>query len=348
MQKAFMDQAAGAYAGLTKPRRRLWQAGLALALIALGASTAGWSWLRLRAPAMPSSVVTGNGRIEAEHVNISAKTAGRVVEVLVEEGALVTQGQVLARIDTAELEAQGRKAQSEIRRAQQFLNEAEAAVRQYESEVVLAEQQLSRTTQLAAKGYSAKQTLDQRTSAKASADAALSAARAKVAQAKEAIGSARAENERIETSIVDATLVAPRTGRIEYRVAEPGEVVASGGTVVTLLDVSNVYMTVFLPTGLVGKLAIGTEARILLDAFPDLAIPARVTFVAAKAQFTPKEVETKSEREKLMFRVKVTVDPELVKKNIEKVRTGLPGVAYIKLDSETPWPAKLQSRLTQQ
>lgn len=296
---------------------------------------------------MPVSIVSGNGRIEAEHVNISAKSPGRVVEILVEEGALVTQGTILARIETAELEAQARKAQSEIRRAEQTLIEAEASVRHYESEVLLAEQQLSRTTQLAAKGYSAKQTLDQKISAKTSADSALSAAKAKIAQAKEGIGTARAERERIDTEIADATLKAPRTGRIEYRVAEPGEVVGSGGTVVTLLDVSNVYMTVFLPTGLVGKLLIGTEARILLDAFPDLAIPARVTFVAAKAQFTPKEVETKSEREKLMFRVKVTVDPELVKKNIEKVRTGLPGVAYIKLDSETPWPAKLQSRLTQ-
>ena len=296
---------------------------------------------------MPVSIVSGNGRIEAEHVNISAKSPGRVVEILVEEGALVTQGTILARIETAELEAQARKAQSEIRRAEQTLIEAEASVRHYESEVLLAEQQLSRTTQLAAKGYSAKQTLDQKISAKTSADSALSAAKAKIAQAKEGIGTARAEREHIDTEIADATLKAPRTGRIEYRVAEPGEVVGSGGTVVTLLDVSNVYMTVFLPTGLVGKLLIGTEARILLDAFPDLAIPARVTFVAAKAQFTPKEVETKSEREKLMFRVKVTVDPELVKKNIEKVRTGLPGVAYIKLDSETPWPAKLQSRLTQ-
>lgn len=347
MQKAVKDQALVASIPKAKTRNLIWRAALVLGLIVLGALTAGHSWLSTREPAMPSSIVMGNGRIEAEHINIAAKAAGRVADIMVEEGALVTKGTVLAHVDVAELEAQVRKAQSEIRRAEQSLNEAEASVRQYESEVVLAEQQLSRTAQLAAKGYSAKQTLDQRTSGKASADAALSAARAKVAQAKEAIGSARAEHERIETLIADATLVAPRTGRIEYRVAEAGEVVASGGTVVTLLDVSNVYMTVFVPTGLVGKLAIGTEARLLLDAYPDLAIPARVTFVAAKAQFTPKEVETKSEREKLMFRVKVTVDPELVKKNIEKVRTGLPGVAYIKLDSETPWPAKLQSRLTQ-
>ena len=347
MQKSVEQKASPPQAVQAKPQRSWWKAVAVLALIALGASTAGWSWLTTREPAMPVSIISGNGRIEAEHVNISAKSPGRVVEILVEEGALVTQGTILARIETAELEAQARKAQSEIRRAEQTLIEAEASVRHYESEVLLAEQQLSRTTQLAAKGYSAKQTLDQKISAKTSADSALSAAKAKIAQAKEGIGTARAERERIDTEIADATLKAPRTGRIEYRVAEPGEVVGSGGTVVTLLDVSNVYMTVFLPTRLVGKLLIGTEARILLDAFPDLAIPARVTFVAAKAQFTPKEVETKSEREKLMFRVKVTVDPELVKKNIEKVRTGLPGVAYIKLDSETPWPAKLQSRLTQ-
>jgi HlyD family secretion protein len=104
-------------------------------------------------------------------------------------------------------------------------------------------------------------------------------------------------------------------------------------------------MTIFLPTSLVGRLNIGAEGRIVIDAAPDLVIPAMVSFVAPRSQFTPREVETKTEREKLMFRVKVKIDPALLKKNIEKVKTGLPGVAYVLLNTNATWPEHLQVKL---
>jgi HlyD family secretion protein len=127
--------------------------------------------------------------------------------------------------------------------------------------------------------------------------------------------------------------------------AEPGEVLAAGGKVLTILQLTDVYMTVFLPTTLAGRLHVGAEARIILDAVPQYVIPASVSFVAPRSQFTPKEVETKSERDKLMFRVKVKIAPELLTKYIERVRTGLPGVAYVRLDNAAPWPENLQVKL---
>ena len=124
--------------------------------------------------------------------------------------------------------------------------------------------------------------------------------------------------------------------------ANVGEVLAAGGKVFTMLDLSNVYMDFYLPTAETGKTKIGDDARIVLDARPHLAIPAKVTFVAAKAQFTPKAVETRSEREKLMFRVRVRINPDVLRAHADAVISGVPGLAYVKLDPQIPWPDRLQ------
>ena len=110
----------------------------------------------------------------------------------------------------------------------------------------------------------------------------------------------------------------------------------------TMIDVASVYMDVYLPTVEAGQARIGSEARIVLDAYPDVAIPANVSFVATQSQFTPKTVETKTERDRLMFRVRVRVDQDLLRANAARVRSGLPGVAYVRLDPNATWPDRLQ------
>jgi HlyD family secretion protein len=105
-------------------------------------------------------------------------------------------------------------------------------------------------------------------------------------------------------------------------------------------------MYVYLHEALAGKVALGAQARITFDALPGLVVPATVTFVADKAQFTPKDVETRTEREKLMFRIKVQIDAQLVKGHEAMVKPGLPGVAYVQLDPAAQWPPYLQAKLT--
>jgi HlyD family secretion protein len=163
-----------------------------------------------------------------------------------------------------------------------------------------------------------------------------------VVDAEAAVDAARAAIESISADINDAVLTAPRAGRVQYRVAQPGEILPSGGRVLNLVDVGDVYMTFFLPTAQAGRVAMGTEVRIVLDAVPQYVIPAKVSFVADVAQFTPKTVETEEERQKLMFRVKAQISPELLRQYIQYVKTGLPGVAYVKLDPEAEWPAQLR------
>jgi HlyD family secretion protein len=122
-------------------------------------------------------------------------------------------------------------------------------------------------------------------------------------------------------------------------------VLGAGGRALNLMDLSDVYMTFFLPTEQAGKVALGSDIRLVIDALPNYVIPAKASFVASVAQFTPKTVETESERLKLMFRVKANIAPELLKQYLEGVKTGLPGVAYVKLDPTAPWPAQLEVRL---
>ncbi|MEV4782076.1 HlyD family secretion protein, partial [Burkholderia sp. LMU1-1-1.1] len=158
---------------------------------------------------------------------------------------------------------------------------------------------------------------------------------------------ARATVERIGVDLADSALTAPRAGRVQYRIAQPGEVLAGGGKVLNLVDLGDVYMTFFVPEQAAGKLALGAPVRVVLDAAPRYVIPARISFVASTAQFTPKTVETASERQKLMFRVKAQIDPALLRKHLTLVKTGLPGVAWVRLDGQTPWPPELEVRVPQ-
>ena len=179
----------------------------------------------------------------------------------------------------------------------------------------------------------------------AEAHAAIEAAKSQVVEAQATLEAALATTERLKAEIEDSILKAPRSGRVQYRMAQPGEVLPAGGKILTLLDLSDVYMTFFLPETLAGRVAIGAETRVVLDAAPQYVFPAQVSFVASVAQFTPKTVETTTERQKLVFRVKAQGDPEVLKRYGARVKTGLPGVATVRLDPTAAWPAHLQVRL---
>lgn len=332
-----------------------------------------FAWQRYRPAGNEAGIASGNGRIEATEIDVAAKIPGRVKEILVREGDFVKAGQAVAQMDTDVLEADKRQAEAQLQQAKSAVATATSLVAQRESDKAAAEaevahrnaelnvsrSQLKRAMALSQQGYVSPQAVDDATARVESAEAAVRAARAQVAAAQAAIASARsqvtgaqsaeraaqASIERIQADIDDAVLRAPRDGRVQYLVAQAGEVVGAGGRVLNMVDLSDVYMTFFLPTAVAGRVAIGAEARIVLDAAPQYVVPASVSFVANVAQFTPKTVETQSEREKLMFRVRAQIPPELLRKHILHVKTGLPGVAYVRLDAKQEWPARLQKKL---
>ncbi len=318
--------------------------GVLLAIVVVGGLLL---WQNFQAPALPEGFASGNGRIEAREYDIATKRAGRVTEVLVREGDMVEAGQVLAHIDTTDLEAELREAEAMLREAREGKNYANAIVAQRESELTYAKVELKRSLELVKKGHVSQEKVDQDSTARYTAEAALRAARVLVVQSEASIEAAIARTQRLKTNIDDCVLKTPIRGRILYRLTEPGEILAAGGKVLTVLELTDVCMTIYLPTSQVGKIIVGSEARIKLDARPEFTIPATVSFVAPEAQFTPRQVETRTEREKLMFRIKVKIDPELLIQHIESVKTGLPGVAFVRLDQNSEWPAQLQVKLPQ-
>ena len=330
------------------------------------------AWQALQPNGLPDGIAASNGRIEAVEMDLASKTPGRIAEIYVNEGDFIKAGQVLAIMDSRVLDARLREAQADLQKAEIGVatshsritqreaekTAAQAIVAQREAALTVAQKRLTRSEELAPKDAIPQSVLDEDRALFLSAKAAVSAAKAQVAASDAALNFARslvisaqaeiaaetASVERIQTDINDSELKSPRDGRVQYRVAQPGEVLRAGGTVLNLVDLSDVYMTFFLATGNAGRIPLGAEVRIILDAIPQYVMPAKISFVSSVAQFTPKTVETAEERQKLVFRIKAQIDPTLLREHIQQVKTGVPGMAYVRIE-DRPWPAELQIKL---
>lgn len=347
-------------------RRWLIRGGVVVALVVVGLLV----WWLTRPKELPEGIAAGNGRIEAIEIDISTKMPGRIREILADEGDFVQANQIVAHMDTDTLMAQRAEAVAQLAQATSAIDIAQAQARQAEdqhraalatlrqrtAERDAARKRYARSDTLAREGATAQQERDDNEAQVEGAEAGVEAGRAQVAAAEAAVASARqqvigaraqveavkATIRRLDVDIADSDLRSPVGGRVQYRVAQPGEVLGAGGRVLNLVNLADVYMTFFLPETVAGRVALGAEARIVLDAAPDRVIPARISFVSDVAQFTPKTVETQSERQKLMFRLKAQIDPELLRRNIRQVKTGLPGMAYVRVDPGAEWPEKLR------
>lgn len=339
---------------------------LVIVLLAIGAY---YYWTSRPERKEDDRFASGNGRIEAREIDIATKLSGRIEKILVDEGDYVEEGQLLAVMQTSTLEAEREEARAQYQQAltdeksavsQVALRESDkrvsqALVKERMSDLDAAQRRFNRSKGLVGKGAIPMEEFDDDETNLNGANAALASAKAQVSVNQAAIDSAKADVNgkraavkaaeakiaRIETDLEDCYLKAPRGGRIQYRVAQPGEVLGAGGKLLNLVDLTDVYMTFYLPEMAAGKVAVSNDTRIVLDAAADSPIPANVSFVASVAQFTPKTVETQVERQKLMFRVKAQVSREFLEKNIEYIKTGLPGVAWVKLDPQAEWPDSL-------
>ena len=339
--------------------------------LAIGVVIAGlllWKFMQNNGPG--SNFVSGNGRIEAIEIDIATKMAGRIETVLVKEGQYVQAGQPLVQMQSDTLQAQRDEAHA---REQQAIHSvasaqaqlaarlsdqaaAEAVVIMRESDLDAAQRRLARTSTLAKEGASSKQELDDDRARVKSMQATLNAAKAQVEAARAAANAANAQvtgaqafvtaseatTKRIDADLKDSLLKAPRAARVQFVIAQEGEVLGAGGKVLNLVDLQDVYMSFFLPEAAAGKVNLGAQVRIVLDSSPTRPLPATVTFISSTAQFTPKTVETASERQKLMFRVKAKIDQGYIDQNSNRIKTGMPGIAWLRLDANTPWPANLE------
>lgn len=317
-------------------------------LIVLGAvAFVGWrAWQRhQRAQVqLPEGITAGNGRIEAIQVDIATKYAGRIGDVLAREGSMVAPDDLLAHIDSTEMRAELEKANAQLAKAAEDVARAAADIVQKQSTADLNEKSFARSETLKRNKAIADQDFDESRARRDSSAAAVDVAKATLRSAEKAELAAAAEVSRQSAQLAEMTLKSPVRGRVLYRLAEPGMVLPAGGKVLTLLDLSDIYMEIFLPSREAARVRVGSEARIVLDVAPEYAARATVSFVSPEAQFTPKQVETRSERDKLMFRVKLQLPAELILPYLERIKTGLRGVGYVRLDDTVPWPDFLERR----
>lgn len=315
---------------------------LAFWVLALAVLAGGAYYIYQHRPAgLPAGFASGNGRLEATEVDVATKIAGRLAELGPREGDWVESGSVVGRLDADDLRAQLRAAEAQVVQAQKAVDETRAGVRKSKADATLAGKTLKRSEELVGRGFISRNKLDSDQTGMEGAMAGMAQASSRVAEAEAAVATAQARVDSLRATLNDTSLKAPISGRVLYRLAEAGEVLAAGGKALTLVDLSDMYMTVYLPTDKAGQVALGAEARIVLDALAEQAIPATVSFVAPKAQFTPREVETRSEREKLMFRIKLRADPAWLAAHRDLAKGGMPGVAYVRLDANAAWPATL-------
>lgn len=361
-------------AAVPAPAREWWRkpvtwliAGVLASLLAV------FAWRQTRPSGPGPGFVSGNGRIEATEINIATRLPGRVESISVHEGDSVALGQILAHMQVDVLDAQRAEAQAQSQQASTAVTSAEAqvtarqsetaaaeaAVNQRSSDLHAAQNRFSRIETLFKDGVATDQELDDTRAAFNGAQAAVVAAQAQVLAAQAATRAAQAQVAgarsgvvasdatiaRIQADLADSQLKSPIDGRVQFRIAQPGEVLAAGGKVMNLVDLSETHLTFFLPETVVGRIALGSEVRLILDAAPEYVIPASISYVASVAQFTPKTVETVSERQKLMFRVKAQISRDLLQKHLKTVKTGLPGVAWLKLDASENWPPHLDIQL---
>jgi len=318
-----------------------------LGIVAAAVAFFGYQYMEAKRFAVPKGIAYGNGRIEAKLVDAVAKDALRVKEIFVDEGDLVKPGQVLVRLDTSTFDAQLAEANLRVATAQQRVASANFAVVRQKSLVANAELEFERTRKLVAANALSQQEYDSRNTSLETNKAAYEEELAKLETAKQEVEVAKASAATIQTHIDDATLKSPVLGRVLYRLAEPGEMLAAGGKALTMVNLEDVYMEIYLPSEQAARLKTGADARLTVDFAPGRAGIGYVSFVSPEAQFTPKQVETRSERDKLMFRVKIQIPKETVSLYVDHMKTGIRGVGYVKIDDSAVWPDWLEHRFAQ-
>ena len=332
-----------------------------IALLIAALAAAGWyAYQQQNQSALPEGLVASNGRLELERLDVATLYPGRVERVLVAEGDSVTAGQVLAELSSAQSSSQLAAAQASVQQAEAAAQQVRETVARADAEISaqrqqlrVAQMELDNTRRLYADQLVSAAEVQRREAARDGAQAALKAAqaaraeaRAAVGQAQARVGQAQAQSQAAESANHDMQIRAPQAGRVEYRLAEPGNVLGAGGKVMSLLDPDDASMAIFLPNAQMARLKVGDEARIVLDGI-DAVFPATIRHIASEAQFTPKAVETQTERAKLMFRVKLGIPADTARQYHGLLKGGLTGNGYVRLNGQTDWPAELAVKLPQ-
>ncbi len=328
------------------PSRRV-RLSLILVLAILAAAAAAYAWWRYsHADALPPGFAHANGRLELTRIDVAAKYPGRLMSVSFEEGDRVQAGQVLGIQEDDELQARLAQARATQARAGAEQARANAGEQAQMRKVALARIDWEQARILLTQQQIAPVELQRRQLALDAESASERAAGEAADAAGHAVAEAEAQVALVQSMIDALQLRAPITGRIEYRISERGTVLPPGGRLATMLDTDDAYLTVFYPAEIASRLRVGDEARIVLEGSGGQALPAVIGMVDDEAQFTPKYVETTTERQNLVYRVKLRI-PRQVSQRLEgQLKGGITGDGYVRTSNQ-PWPLALQVKASQ-
>jgi HlyD family secretion protein len=274
--------------------------------------------------------ILASGHVEATEVLLSTKVGGTLEHLAVDEGTNVQAGQEIARIDTIDTVLSLESAKAERALAQAELNlrlagtrkedilEAKAQLVKAEADLSGAKRDLERMEGLLATGSGTTKTRDDARTRHDVAAASVEAAGERVRRMeagfrKEEIAAARARRQaadagiaRLEQQLGDAVIVSPVAGVVTQKISEQGELMAPGTGIVVVTDLASAWLNAYIPEPELGRIRMGQEAEVVTD--DGQARKGRISFIASQAEFTPKNVQTRDERVKLVFRIKVALD----------------------------------------
>jgi acrA protein len=317
-----------------------------LGLVVIGAvSFAVWKNQQLQAEELVG-IAAVNGRLELKRLDVATLYPGRVEEILVQEGDEVKINQPLARLSSTISQTQVSGALAQKKRAEETVSRALAEIDARQQQAKVAKLELDNAFKLRRDNLISSTELERRQPAYNASLAAVNPTQAAKAEAEAAVAQAKAQLEKAQSQYEDMIIKAPKDGRLEYQIAEVGNVLGAGGKVVSVLDPTDTYINVFLTAQQMNQIKLGDDARIVIDGI-NAVFPAKITFVANNAQFTPKSVETTEERAKLMFKVKLQIPVDIALKYKGLLKGGMTAIGYVKYDPQAQWVEQLDVKLPQ-
>jgi len=317
-----------------------------LGLVVIGAvSFAVWKNQQLQAEELVG-IAAVNGRLELKRLDVATLYPGRVEEILVQEGDEVKINQPLARLSSTILQTQVSGALAQKKRAEETVSRALAEIDARQQQAKVAKLELDNAFKLRRDNLISSTELERRQAAYNASLAAVNTTQAAKAEAEAGVAQAQAQLEKAQSQHEDMIIKAPKDGRLEYQIAEVGNVLGAGGKVVSVLDPTDTYINVFLTAQQMNQIKLGDDARIVIDGI-NAVFPAKITFVANNAQFTPKSVETTEERAKLMFKVKLQIPVDIALKYKGLLKGGMTAIGYVKYDPQAQWVEQLDVKLPQ-
>ena len=273
------------------------------------------------------NIITGNGRVEAREVAVSAKFGGKIVELKVNEGDYVKKDQLLAVIDSRALEADIEAQKAKSNEILKQISAVDAEINATNSDITFYTKELNRTKALIKQNFASQLELDKNNNTLDKTKAKLNSLIANKNSLQASYKSLLATIKAQEINLSDMKIYSPINGVVLYKLVENGEMISNGSRMFIMYNPDDLYMTIYMPSENAGQVKLGEKATVKLDAYKNKTFPATITFIADNAEFTPKEVETQKERQKLVFRVKLTFDDN----SNREAKPGMPGDGYIEI-----------------